>query len=91
MIDADGRQVAYLLFGDVELDTVEDVSHGADRNGDFLAAEHAPLLEEHVGHVVTARVDDQPLNSPDGVITRMEEISRAWSARRGCDGSGVGP
>jgi len=42
MIDVHRRQVLHVLFGDVELGTVEDVSHGAHRNGDSLAAEHVP-------------------------------------------------
>ena len=45
VIDVHGRQVLHLLSGDVELDTVVDPSHGADRDSHFLAAPQVPLLE----------------------------------------------
>jgi hypothetical protein len=48
VVDADGWQVLDLLFGQVEPDTGVDPGYGADRDGDFLAAEEVPFLEEHV-------------------------------------------
>src|ERR1022692_1924831 len=62
VIDDHGRQVLHLLLGNAELDAVVDPGDGADRDGYFLAAEHVPLLQEHMGHVVVARVDDKPLD-----------------------------
>ena len=44
VIDVHGRQVLYLLLGDVEADAVVNPCHGADRDSHFLAAPQMPLL-----------------------------------------------
>jgi len=76
VIDVDGRQVLHLLLGGAELDTVHtDRGHGGDRDGDFLAAPQVALLEEYVGHVVAARVDDKPLDLPDGAVGDMDVLA----------------
>ena len=77
VVDVHGRQVLDLLLGEVEPDTVIDAGHGADRDGDFLAARQVPLLEEHVGHVVAVRVDDQALDFPDVAVGGMDVIAAA--------------
>ncbi len=61
MINVHGRQVLYLLLGDVEPDAVVDARHRADRDRDFPAAPQVSLLEKDVGHVAGARVGDKPL------------------------------
>ena len=38
VIELDGRQVPYLVLGEVEPDAILDVFYGADRNGDPLLA-----------------------------------------------------
>ena len=76
-IDVHGRQVLRLLLGDIELDDVHDPSDGADRNGHFPAAEQMPLLQQHVAHVVVARVDDKPLDPPDLAVGGIDALSAA--------------
>jgi hypothetical protein len=48
---------------------------GADRDGHFLAAPQVPLLEEHVGHGVVFRVDDEPLDFSDVVVGGMDVLA----------------
>jgi hypothetical protein len=49
-----------------------DLGHSADRDSHFLAAEHAPLLEEHVGHVMAARFHDHSLDLPYLAVGRTD-------------------
>jgi len=49
-----------------------DLGHGADRDSYFLAAPHVPLLEEHVGDLVAARIHDQPLDLPYVAVGRTD-------------------
>ena len=49
-----------------------DLRHGADRDSYFLAAPHVPLLEEHVGYLVAARIHDQPLDLPYVAVGRAD-------------------
>ena len=68
-----GRQVFHLVFGEAEMDKQSpDLRHGADRDSHFLAAPHAPLLEEHVGYLVATRFHDQPLDLPYVAIGRTD-------------------
>ncbi len=77
VVDVYRRQVLDLLLGEVEPDTVVDAGHGTDRDGHFFTAPHVPLLEEHVGHVVAVRVDDQPLDFPDVAVGGMDVLTAA--------------
>ena len=77
MINVHWRQVLHLLLRDTELDTVIDPGHGADRDGDFLAAPQVTLLQQHVGHVVVGGVDDQALDSPDVAVGGMDVLAAA--------------
>ena len=83
-----GRQVLHLLPGDAELDAVlADSRHGADRDRHYLAAEHVSLLQEHVGDLVAAGVDDEPLDLPDVAVGGMDVLAAAYSYLSG--GKGV--
>jgi hypothetical protein len=62
VIDVHGRQVLHVLLSDRELYAVAGAGHRADRDGHLLAAPQVTLLEEQVGHVAVARVDDQTLD-----------------------------
>jgi len=75
VMDVHGWQVLHLLLSEVEPDTVIDPGHGTDRDGHFLTAPHVSLLEEHVGHVVAFRVDDQPLDFPDVAVGGMDVLT----------------
>jgi hypothetical protein len=44
-----------------------------------LAAEHVSLLEEHVGDLVAAGIDDEPLDLPDPAVGGMDVITAAHS------------
>ena len=44
VIDVHGRQVLYLLLGDVEADPVIDTRHGSDWDSDLLATPQVALL-----------------------------------------------
>lgn len=86
VIDVHGRRVPHLLLGEVEPGTVVvgllngvvvDLGDGADRDGYFLAAEQVPLLQQHVGHVAAAGVDDQPLDLPDGAVGGVDALAAA--------------
>ena len=77
VMDVHRRQVLHLLLGDVEPDTVVDPGHDADRDGHFLAAPQVPLLEQYMGHAVTVRVDDQPLDFPDVTVGGMDMLAAA--------------
>ena len=56
---------------------VAGLGDGADRDGYFLAAEHMPLLQQHVGHMAAAGVDDQPLDLPDGAVGGVNALAAA--------------
>ena len=62
------RQVFYLLLGQAEPDPVLDTGHRAGWDGDLLASPQMPLLEQHVGHPVVVRVDQEALDPPDLTI-----------------------
>src|ERR1019366_427119 len=68
MIDVHRRQLLHLVLGDAEPDTVVDSGHGADRDSYLLAAPQMPLLEQHMGYPVVARIDDEPLDKPDRAV-----------------------
>lgn len=61
-----GRQVLHLLLGDVEPDTVVEPSYFVERDSHFLVTPQVPLFEEHVGHLVGARVDAERLSDFSG-------------------------
>jgi hypothetical protein len=80
VVDVRGRQVLYMLPGDVELDTVlADVSHGADRDRHDLAAEHVSLLEEHVGALGWMRWPAEPAVETQNAATPMASWSTTSS------------
>ena len=75
-----------------EPDTVLGVGDGADRDGHFLAAPQVPLLEEHVGHVVVAGIDDEPFHMADLTVGGMDAIAAAHrhlTQRDGVVGDGL--
>jgi hypothetical protein len=49
-----------------------DLSYRTDRDSHFLAAQHVPLLEERVGHVVAARFHRQSLDLPYIAVGRTD-------------------
>src|SRR6516165_5959035 len=69
-----GRQVSYLFLREVEPDSGVDPGHGADGDGDFLAAPQVPLHKQHVGHPVIARVDEEALHPPDLTIEGIDPV-----------------
>ena len=73
-----GWQVLHLLPGDAELDAaLVDSRHGADRDRHDLTSEHVSLLEEHVGDVVAAGVEDEPLDLSDVAVGGMDVTAAA--------------
>src|SRR6185312_4363562 len=68
------RQFSYLFLREAEPDSGVDPCHGADGDGDFLAAPQMPLLEQHVGHPVIARVDEEALHLPDLTIDGVDLV-----------------
>src|SRR5262249_10660893 len=68
-------QVFHLFPGDVEPDAVVDLGDGADRDGDLLAPPQMPLLQQHVGHVLVVRVDEEPLHPADLAIDGMDMLA----------------
>jgi len=79
VIEVDGRQVLHVLPGDLELDAVVGAGHRRDRDGYFLAAPQVSLLEEHVGHVTAAGVDDEALDLADVPVSGLDVITAAES------------
>ena len=59
VIDVRLRQVLYLLFGDVEMDTGGKSGHIVGGDSHFLVTPQMPLFEKyvHVGHLMCAGVD----------------------------------
>src|SRR5690348_12549652 len=81
-----GRQVLHLVFGEVEMDKESpDLSHGADRDGHFLAAPQVPLLQEHVGDLVAARLYGQPLDLSYLAVGRADGQFAVYAYRVGWD------
>src|SRR5262249_61637797 len=75
VVDVHRRQVLDVVLGEAELDAlVADLGHGRDRDGDLLPAPQVAFLEEHVRHVLAARVDDQPLDPPDAAVGGADGI-----------------
>src|SRR5262245_23385291 len=68
------RQFSYLFLREVEPDSVVGPGHGADGDGDFLAAPQVSLLEQHVGHPVIARADEEALHPPDLTIDGVDRV-----------------
>jgi hypothetical protein len=54
-----------------------DCRHDADRDRHYLAAEHVSLLEQHVGDLVAAGVNDEPLDLPDVAVGGVEIFAAA--------------
>ncbi len=77
VIDVDRRQVFYLLLGDAEADAVSDSGDGADGDSHFLVAPEVSVLKQHVSHVMTASVDDKPLDSPDVAVGGVDVLPAA--------------
>ena len=72
---ARGRQVLHLLLGEVEPDSFVDRGHGTDRDGDFPAAPQMPLLEQHMGHLLVVRIDDESQYLPDFAVDGMDRLA----------------
>src|SRR5215475_7464444 len=92
VIDVYGRQVPYLVPGEVEPDPVVGSRHGADRDGYLLAAPQVPFLQEHMGHMAVAGVDDQPFHVPDCAVGGMDTVAAAHrhlAKRDGVEGDGL--
>ena len=47
------------------------------RDGDFLAPPQMPLPEQHVGHPVVARVDQEALHLSDLTVQSMDVVTVA--------------
>src|SRR5437773_3031315 len=69
------RQVFYLLLGQAEPDPVLHTGHRADRDGDLLTPPQMPLLEQHVGHPVVVRIDQEALDPPDLTVEGMDGLT----------------
>src|ERR1035437_5535506 len=92
VIEDYGRQVLHFLRGDVESDAVLERGHGTDRDRHFFAAQDMPLLEENVGHVMIARIDDEPLDSSDFAVGGMDSLASVHghlAQREGVIGDGL--
>jgi uncharacterized repeat protein (TIGR01451 family) len=72
------RQVLDVLLGDLELYAVGGAGHRADRDGYLLAAPQVAFLEEHMGDVVAAGVDDQALDLADVTVSGMHVLAAAY-------------
>src|SRR5262249_1398048 len=68
------RQFSYLFLREVDPDSGVDPGHGADGDGDFLAAPQVPLLEQHVGPPVLVWVDEEALPLPDLTIDGVDPV-----------------
>jgi hypothetical protein len=88
VLDVHRRQLRDLLLGEVELDTLVDLGHGADGDGHFLAAPQMPFGEEHVGHVMAVRVDDEAMDPPDLAVGGVDPVAAADLEFAGRDGVG---
>ena len=75
VVSAGWGQILHLLLGDVEPDSFGGPGHGADRDGDLLAPPQMALLEQHVGHVMIARVDEEPLDLADLAVHGMDVVT----------------
>jgi hypothetical protein len=73
-IDVEGRQLLCVALRDVQADAVVDCGHGADRNSDFLAAPQMALLKEDMGYVVITRIENKPVDSPDGAVRGIDPL-----------------
>src|SRR5215472_7313278 len=92
VINVHRRQVPHVVLGEVEPDTVLGPGDGADRDGYLLAPPQVPLLEQHVGHVVVAQVDDEPFHVADLAVGGMGAIAAAHlhlAQRNGVVGDGL--
>jgi len=82
-----GQEVFHLVFGEAEVDQESpDLGHGADWDSHFLAAPHVPLLEEHVGYLMAARIHDQPLDLPYVTVGRTDGQFAVYFYPAGRDG-----
>jgi hypothetical protein len=68
VIDLHRRQVFHLVLRETDLDTIVDAGPGADRNGDFFFTPEVSFVEQDVGHVVGARIDDESPDAPDAAV-----------------------
>ena len=69
------RQILHLLLGEVEPDSFVDRGHGTHRDGDFLMAPQMPLLEQHMGHLLVVRIDDESQHLPDFAVDGMDTLA----------------
>ncbi len=70
-----GWQVPHLVLGEVEPDSDVHPGYGGDGDGDFLAAPQVPLLEQHVGHPVVTRIDEEALHPPDLAVDGVDRVT----------------
>jgi hypothetical protein len=75
VIDVYEREVFRLLLADVEVHTVHHPGDSTDRNDHISAAEQVSLLQQHVAHVVIARVDDKSLDPPDLAVGGIDALA----------------
>ena len=71
---------------------VVDPGHRADRDRHLFLAPQVPLGQQHVGHVVRPRVDDQPVHAPDAAVGGLDRVAPAHvhlAQRDGVVGDGL--
>src|SRR5580704_10356302 len=66
--DFDRWQVAHLVLGQVEPDAIRHILYGIYRDGNPFLAPKMAFVQEHMGNVMVAWVDDQPLDPSDTAI-----------------------
>src|SRR5271170_7162355 len=71
-------QVLDVLLGDAEPDAVTCLRDRADRDGHLPAPPQVPLLEQHMGDVAAAAIDDEALNLADVAVSGMHVLAAAY-------------
>lgn len=92
VVDVHRRQFLNVVFRDVELNSVRNAHHCADRDRHFPFAPEVSLLEQHVRDVMVAGVDDESLDFPDIAIRRVNVLAAAHgdlAERDGVVGDGL--
>jgi hypothetical protein len=96
MVELDDGKVLDLLLGQGEADPAFDSMDDTNGYGHFSPSQCMSFLEEHMGHMVMLRLDNQSLNSTDLAVDRMHMVAATHRNRaqgRGieCDGTRHAP
>ena len=79
-INVDSWQISHLVLGESESNAIFGVFHGVDRNGDRLFAPEVTFVQQDVGHVMVAGIDDEASDPSDGAVRRVYLVAAALIA-----------